>query len=455
MFSKILFVLIFCTLYFAVRAPDYDIPLAGEDGIFADIFVNAPPRPNYGQNARVNGITIYASLGHPAPLYEWLAISGKFFNKVLPLQEALNDPASKLSTYLRFSFSCFQFLAWLILIVYLLTHSKENFRWKSLFLVLAIAISPPAVIYSLWIQVDNASGSIIAALMMSAILFWDRYKHASTKKLFMLLFASGFVSALGKNEWSILVFLALMASAAFVFIRNKYDNQNAEFKSSLEYKYLLSMLLGLVAGNILSYMINPDTYMAGFELMTDMSKKSSLMNTNQVGNWWSLTKIRMQILYLGMALWLYMTSVFVKKSPLKVSTPIVLSFFLSSALLWSFFITSWDPTERYFIPAFIALTYTIMLIRANQRLYLDKFVVYIILILSIDSMISFAMSRDNHEYRVENFSKYLNSLPSKQGCIHHIQYYAFNLKNIDYVAVGNGPGNLEGHLKKSGLKVCE
>jgi hypothetical protein len=455
-FQKILYILFFSLIFFAVRAPEYDIPLSGEDGIFADIFVNSPERPNYGQNARIHGKTIYASLGHPAPLYEFLAYSGKVFNYFLPLKKSLKDTPSVIATYLRFSFSSFQFISWLFLMYYLFTSSNKKTRWMDLSLLLLFAISPPAVIYSLWIQIDNANGSIITAILMASILLWDRYNTTSLKKRFALMFFAGFISALGKNEWSILFFLSIMATLIFLIYRKKKEKENEkEISSKDDVSILTSMLTGLIVGNIFSYLINPDTYLGGFELMTSMSQKSSLMNTSQLSKWWTLTMIRMPILYLAMALWLYVSSVFIRKSYWKISTPIVLSFFISSALLWSFFITSWDPTERYFIPAFIALVYTLFLIKSTYKLFLDQFSYILILFLTLDTLNNYVTSLNIHQTRLQNYPEYLKSLPTKKGCIHHIQYYAFNYLDIDYVGVGNGPGNLEGHMKASGLKVCE
>ena len=86
---------------------------------------------------------------------------------------------------------------------------------------------------------------------------------------------------------------------------------------------------------------------------------------------------------------------------------------------------------------------------------MDKYSYFIILFLGIDILNNYATSLTNHQSRVDNYPQYLRTLPTKKGCIHHIQYYAFNFLDIDYVGVGNGPGNLEGHMKESGLKVCE
>ena len=286
---------------------------------------------------------------------------------------------------------------------------------------------------------------------MSAVFIWERHKTIPFKKLAPILFLAGFVAAMGKNEWSLLFFLAFFATAFCVLYKHKKNNKGT--KSDL--LTLLCLLVGLIAGNLFSYFFDSSDYMAGLELMNLMSHKSSLMNTSQVGSWWTITKIRLPILYLSLALWLYMTSIFVIKKPWKVSTPIILSFFVSSAFLWSFFLTSWDATDRYFIPAFMALVFTVMLIRTIHTLSIDKYTTFIILFLGMDIFNNYLTSLKNHEYRVDFREEYLRTLPTKQGCIHHITYYAFNLKNIDYVGVGNGPGNLEGYLKSSGEKLCE
>ena len=105
--KRVMFVVLFIMVFFAVRIHFYNIPLTGEDGIFAEMMVNQQENPNIQLCGRVDGQNFYKVPSHPIMLYHVLCFGARLSSPLVADVPWQND--AKITPPLRFICSLFQF----------------------------------------------------------------------------------------------------------------------------------------------------------------------------------------------------------------------------------------------------------------------------------------------------------------------------------------------------------
>lgn len=256
-------ILTFILVFLAIRIPFYEVFLHGEDGLFADIYLNNPTKPNFWLIGQIHGVKHYLLIHHPAIPFEYLSFVGGIFQAFLPF-EKLTD--IELSFFIRLMHSISLLGAWLILFFTLnkkfLSAITDPLR---LLLIFLVANLPIAILMSTTeIHIDQSFGVLSTALLIAALYHY----HSSFSSASLLLFSS-LIFNLGKNEWAF-CFLMAVGVLAFLKILLKY------FKGEpVDYLMLSALILGCLLGNVLSYSYDPANYLSGLDLMIDTAYKTT------------------------------------------------------------------------------------------------------------------------------------------------------------------------------------
>jgi len=103
--QKIIFIATFVVLFFAVRTHFYKFPLSGEEGIFAEIFVNHSQGPDFLLLGRSDGENFYKIPRHPYNLYQSVKIAGIICSPIIKQLPYTDD--LRITPVLRMLFSLF------------------------------------------------------------------------------------------------------------------------------------------------------------------------------------------------------------------------------------------------------------------------------------------------------------------------------------------------------------
>ena len=226
-----LFFLLFIFLYFVFRVPYLIAPLTGEEGILANIFYTQPPNPNYLIIGRINGIDIYTYPQHPAIIYEILSHFGLLWKMIINYK-MLN--IASLTFFVRLAFSMFQFLV--VAVIALMTLQRRDIVLKDRITpfssIVILAVSVPAMIISTFVQVDGSVGTLLSGLLAIALLGY-RLNLFPIRIASIFIFLSSLLFGLGKNEWSLALLLALLLTAAYIYITTKKKRGGGVIKFSI------------------------------------------------------------------------------------------------------------------------------------------------------------------------------------------------------------------------------
>ena len=352
--KKILFVISFVLLFFAVRLHYYKSPLTGEEGVFADLTVNQRQGVDFHLSSRINGEKIYFVPWHPAGLYYTVRATGLLFSPLIDLLPWQED--AKITPVLRFVFSISTFFILSLLVIHICTH-KKPVNPLLIILFIAVAVSPVAIFTSANLQLDGSVGVLMNGVFALGLLF---FLSSNSKKAikYILLFASSFFLATGKQEWSMILLAAIFLVAiylAIIRIRNSA-------KISQDIFMLLTVTGGLVAGNIFSYFIGPENYIGGFEVFWNFSRIGDLAEGKvESGRWIQLTLSRLEWTDTLMALIAISGFfVFIKRKEIKIAE--ILLWVYGLGLFAGYSISIWNAEPRYFAPSLIVMTATVIAI---------------------------------------------------------------------------------------------
>jgi len=350
--KKILFLLSFILLFFAARLHYYRSPLTGEEGMFADLVVNGHQGPDFLLTSRVDGENKYFMPRHPNGLYHVTRAAGSLFSPLIDRVPWQDD--AKITPAVRFVFSTSMFFILSVLVVHICTH-KKPINPLLIILFMAVAISPVAIFTSANLQLDGSVGVLMNGVFALGLLF---FLSSNSKKpiKYILLFASSFFLATGKQEWSMILLAAIFVVALYLaFIRS-----GNSAKISQDVFMLLTVTGGLVAGNIFSYFIGPYNYVGGFEVFWNFSRVSDVVKGEvESGRWIRLTLARLEWTDTIIALIAISgISVFIKRKEIKLVE--ILLWVYGLGLFAGYSISIWNSEPRYFAPSLVVMTAAII-----------------------------------------------------------------------------------------------
>ncbi|MBW8015193.1 MAG: hypothetical protein FVQ82_03330 [Planctomycetes bacterium] len=350
--KKIIFIASFVLLFFAVRLHFYRFPLTGEEGAFANIFVNQTHGPEFLQQGRSDGEDFYGFPRHPETLYNSLRIAGIVCSPIIKQVPYTDD--MKITPVLRLLFSLFQFFILLGIGAYLCSRKKPVNILLAL-LLLAVAVSPTAIKTSVRLQIDGGVGILMNALFAAALLFIAK----SDKRTFfryVLLFCATFYLAAGKQEWSIILLTAIFAVGMFLLFTRLLMRQQFNH----EPKILAIIIVGIIAGNICSYLIGPVNYMGAFGVIRDFSRIENVASNDISFMDWVRLRSSMTFWICTIIALITLSSIFVLQNIKKIRPPELLIWIYGLGLFGAFFFSKASLDPRHFAPSLIILTFAVI-----------------------------------------------------------------------------------------------
>lgn len=258
--------------FFLFRIPFYAQELVGEEGIFAHLFLHDVPKPDYLLIARVDGVNLMGAPQHPAPMYEAIGAAGKMvrhlvhFGAMDPLESAFA---------LRMAFSLPLLFVLLGCLFFLYRHANDGlYQW--LVLLLVFASSPVLLVSSTELQLDASFGAGIFGVWALACAFLCTKRELSTRRRGAVMFLACFLAGLGKNEWSFVLFVCLAVCIVYARFARSAGARRGDTA------VLLLGLLGLITGNVVSFLYDPLNYVMGLQLMSKMSRGESILNPGKL-----------------------------------------------------------------------------------------------------------------------------------------------------------------------------
>lgn len=347
-----LLVVLLIILFFAVRWHFYKIPLSGEDGMFAEMMVHPPDSPKNGLYGRFDGQGYYGILRHPVMLYNVLIFGARLSSPLLadvPWQED-----AKITPPLRFICSLFQFVIFLAIAVYLVFR-KQPVNVLLAIIFIGVVISPISVKAATALQVDNTTGALMAAIFSMVILFIlsgglkGKLAHAC-------LFAATAFFGMGKQEWSMVLLIALLVTTVYLCVLRMKTSANVR----PDILMLLTILAGVVAGNIFSYLVGPYSYLGGLRVFWDHSRVEDIASGSVGFDYWlRLTCLKLKWMCTVIAL--IAISLILAFNKFKQLKPLEILFLLFGiGLFAAYFISVSNINARYYIPSLVVTIFAII-----------------------------------------------------------------------------------------------
>jgi hypothetical protein len=443
-----LWLLLFSVLYFAFRIPYLIAPLHYEEGIFAEIFYTQPPNHDYIFLGRISSNNLYMPTAHPAIIYELLTHYGLLWNVIVNYE---TSNITTLTFFIRLAFSMFQFLV-IGVIVWMILQRRDSDSWKNRITIITwitiLAVTPPAMIMSTSIQVDGSVGTLLAGLLAVALLGY-RLKIYPERAAFIFVFISSLLFGLGKNEWSLALVLTLLLTVGYLYLMNRKNGDNKSIKTS--WVLLGFIFTGLLLGNLISYLYDPEAYLGGFDVMFRISKVSSY-------NFISFGFERLAFTYVNLLVLAFIAIVLIR-SWKKADYILFLYFTLGVILFFAYFITSWAVEPRYYAPSLIvglagAVVAYEHLSSAKTRLLLWG-ISFVLLVITFRNVLE-----DKNRIRLYSqlgLPNYANSqittIPS--GCIPRMGTGEAFGQKFDFISNSLSPEDASRLAAKYGKEICQ
>ena len=354
--KRTLFVVLFILLFFAVRLHFYKTPLYGEEGIFAELVVNTPKSPEFHLAKRIDGQNIYRIPFHPHALYHSIRFAGVLASPLIDSVSWQDD--AQIAPILRFVFSLFQFVMMLAVALFLcIKRGPVNFLLLALFI--AVVISPISIVTSINLQVDGSIGVVMTGVFAIALLFLLSGNPNSVIARAGLFIAS-VVLGTGKQEWSMVLLIAMLGAGTHLFITRKSN----PVKPNLS--ILLIALTGLTAGHIFSYFLEPTAYIGGYRVFWRFSGIEKVIDGGgELNRFIKLTWDRKRWLATAIPLALAVMVLVLKKvKQLKPLESMLCLFGLG--LFGAYFISTWNSEPRYFMPSVFVMTVAIIAVLPDK-----------------------------------------------------------------------------------------
>lgn len=447
--NKFTYIIIFISLYFIARLPFLVSPLQVEEGTHAYLLCCNPPAPTYLWQGRINGNDIFGVPLHPALIYETLMLYGQIWKHAI---ETFREYPLATIFLIRLAFSVFQCTIFSLLFTVVLNDPNKASRSKTgIWVLCSLAVSQISIATSLSVQVDGSVGSLLPGLLAAGLLMY-RQKFISNTWAFLFLFISSVFLGFGKNEWG----LALAASIILIIVL--LSTMAAFQKIIVGQPYLgfcVTILLGLILGNIINYYFDPKNYIEGVRLMIGLSDASASKNFS-----WVLIK-RLQYLYLHILL-ILVTGIGVIKSGKNVDTVLLVLFVWGCALFFPYYLTNWGglTIQRYYAPSLVVLLVGGLVSLIH---YLDGNLIYLSRLFIIVSLISAIVNYGANIYKFHEYAELFSTEYSSyvpvllsENCIPRLNDgQAFIENNQDFLVKSIGLSEAESIVKQNGRILCD
>lgn len=274
---------LFSCAFFCFRIPFYQQKLVAEEGTTAYLLLHDVPKPNYLIISRVGGVDLMGAPQHPGLMYASMGAVGKLSRQVIDYSK-LDEQQS--AFVFRVIFSLPMLIMFLAGIFHVYKRRNENlYYWLMLFIVLVS--SPVVLVTSTELHGDASFGIAIIGIWTFAILIvTDRCLTRYGIKA-LLFFIGTFIASLGKNEWSLVLLLTLLLVSAYLLIIRR---RLAHWSGQLT--IMACGFLGLLSGNLVSYLFDPLNYQMGLQLMLSMSAKESVVCDSKFAQLLGVTRHR-------------------------------------------------------------------------------------------------------------------------------------------------------------------
>jgi hypothetical protein len=350
--KRFLLIFLYVLLFFAVRFYFYQSPLIDEEGMFAEIVVNRPDAPNFLLSGRIDGQNIYHWPAHPIGMYYLVRATGSFSSPLINMVSWQDD--TQITPLLRFLFSLGQFGLFLWMIVFLAFRNGTP-SLAGVLIILAVAISPTAVITSANLQIDGSIGALMSGLLALVLLYISSFQHENIASR-IFLFAAAFFLAVGKQEWSIIAMGALLFAALYMCICRSRDSVRPKPDALM----LLIVLAGLAAGNLFSYLLESRCYLGGLHVFWSFSQADQILEGQfDLQKWLGLTSSRMRWICIPIAL-IGISGILVINKFKRLKTADILLWLYGVGLFGAYFLSNWNPESRYFAPSMIVLAIAVI-----------------------------------------------------------------------------------------------
>ena len=330
--------------YLAVRRPFLHQPLVGEEGIFANLFVNRPAGPDYLMFGRIEGQPRYIRMDHPAPLYETIRAAGWLGRRFVPDPPL---PDATVTWRLRLAFSGFQLAVWGVLALLLMRLPPRPSR-LAYAVLLAVVASPLAIKTSVDLQTDGSVGAWMTGLVAVAMA-WSAGESRRPGLARSALFLTAMNLGCGKQEWSFVMLVALALTGGWAI----WSRRQSHGALDLPVADLGVIASGLVLGNGISWFSDPINYRGGLSVMRRISASHAL-GTMRWHEWVAANGPRLGHLT-TLLLLLAIVSVLLWGRRRALHPLHLVSALFGGGLFVGFLASGWNSDLRYFATAMMVL----------------------------------------------------------------------------------------------------
>ncbi len=426
--------------YYATRAPFLTQPLLGEEGMFADLLAHSPQGPRYALMARIQGQEVRDIYQHPALMYE-------AYTRLGQLMWAKAGPSD---VWARVLHTLFQALLW----CFLAWHAARAKGKAGLVLLalLAVALSAPlGLSSSIHLQTDNSTGILLAGLLGLSLAGASAEDERSWLAPALACLA---LSAVGKQEWFIGATAGLIGAEILGALVWGPDKRVLRFTA-----YCLG---ALALGQVISWAFDPLNYVGGWGVLARLGSHN-VAGQGQQAVWGQVWVFR--LIFLSGLVLLLLTSLGMALSAGTARRRIELrAAMVAWALFVPFALSTWNPSPRYFAPAWGAVlgALTLQVTLRDWRWPLALALLALGGLLALWQQRIVSQMRDAHvsvtesilyDYRLAAGRDEYVAFHAK-GCVPRLSTgYAWN-RSSDFVGDGLAYEDGQKLLAEHGLKLC-
>jgi len=431
----ILIIFLFAIIFFAIRIPYYENNVRGEEGIFAEIFINHPIGPKYLQIARINGKEIFTYPNHASMISETIS----FFGKTAQIFFDFSGQTERAVTIaLRFFFSMFHLISWsLVLMSFLEMKTKKGYL---ILFILILSITPIAIKGSVELNIDNSVGVLFTSLLCFSLLVYE-YSNKKTFLNYLFVSLSCLLFGFGKTEWSVGFAISFIIAIFSSIILKKEINK----------KLLSAVIIGLILGNLVNYLVSPYNYLDGLHLLKwylesqivtqDVSPNASIVTT-----WLDLNLQRIPETF-PIIILIFFNSFLLLLNIKKTNFVIIFLFILSSSLFFAFSLNTFSTTSRLFLPSFFSCVFTSTTLVKNYLKEPQKpFFIVLVLAIFVSNII---FVPEIQRYKI------IDVKPRSDCAIFMDIGYGYIREDVDYISRSLGLEGARKFADENGVTLCE